>query len=571
MKLIISQYLASLKERNELDAILPDLLSQLGLNIISRPRQGTRQDGVDVAAVGSLNGGSEKVYLFSIKSGDLTRVTWDGDSIQSLRPSINEILDSYIPNRIPKEHKNKEIVICLCFGGEIQEQVRNSVQGFIESNKRENITFEEWNGDKLASHILSEFLQEDLLPEDARPLLRKSLALLNEPESSYQNFSQLIKRFSSTNFTKDKDRLKAIRQINICLWILFAWSRDAGNIESAYLASEISLLHGWEIAKYHFIKKTKTAEEIQMALFSILHVHLQITTEFTNKNIIPHSIKKYALSVAVQSSCALDVNLKLFDVLGRLAMCGIWALWNKFTVDNSEVIDELNRYIQSISNAIKQLIPNNPSLLLPIKDSQAIDISIALWFLSVDDNNHEFTYEWLSEIVDRASFSHQIQSQYPCNLNDYSELLEHPQRNNNAYHTDVTGGSILFPMIALWSAMFDCKDLYVKVQTIKEVHLKHCSFQFWYPDESSEEHFYLNSNLHGGTLSHLCINSSMSEFLKEAFDECDHSPQFSSLSATKNGLFPITLIACRIYRLPIPLHLFKGIYDENQKRLANSN
>jgi hypothetical protein len=61
MNLVIRQYLASLRERGELDAILPDLLSQLGLVVFSRPRRGTRQDGVDVGAVGSLEGGKEKV------------------------------------------------------------------------------------------------------------------------------------------------------------------------------------------------------------------------------------------------------------------------------------------------------------------------------------------------------------------------------------------------------------------------------------------------------------------------------------------------------------------------------
>src|ERR1039457_4724855 len=123
MKLIIRQYVAGLKERSELDAVLPDLLSQMGLVVYSRPGRGTRQDGVDVAAVGSLDGGPEKVYLFSIKAGDLSRKEWDGDSVQSLRPSLNEIIDSYIPNRIPTEHKEKDIVICVTFGGDVQEQV----------------------------------------------------------------------------------------------------------------------------------------------------------------------------------------------------------------------------------------------------------------------------------------------------------------------------------------------------------------------------------------------------------------------------------------------------------------
>jgi hypothetical protein len=103
MKLIIKQYLASLKERQELDALLPDLLSQMGLNVFSRPGRGTKQEGVDVAAVGAIGDGSEKVYLFSVKAGDLTRSSWDGDSVQALRPSLNEILDTYITTRLPHE------------------------------------------------------------------------------------------------------------------------------------------------------------------------------------------------------------------------------------------------------------------------------------------------------------------------------------------------------------------------------------------------------------------------------------------------------------------------------------
>ena len=37
MKLVIREYLASLRERDELDAILPDLLSELGFTVFSRP------------------------------------------------------------------------------------------------------------------------------------------------------------------------------------------------------------------------------------------------------------------------------------------------------------------------------------------------------------------------------------------------------------------------------------------------------------------------------------------------------------------------------------------------------
>jgi hypothetical protein len=446
MKLIIRQYLASLKERDELDAVLPDLLSQLGLNVYSRPGRGTRQDGVDVAAVGSLDGGTEKIYLFSIKSGDLTRNSWDGDAVQSLRPSLNEILDTYIPNRLPDEHKDKDVVVCLCFGGDIQEQVRPQVEGYIKQNKRDNLTFEEWNGDKLASLILSSFLREDLLPQHARSQLRKSLALLDEPEASYQHFSALIKSLSSTESTKYKDHITAIRQINICLWILFAWARDAGNMESTYLSSELALLHAWKIAKACSTKTTKTAKAVQLAFHSILVAYQQISSQYLGEKILPHTHKRHALSAAVQASCNLDVNLKLFDVLGRLSMGGIWAYWGTQRVgeDETEILEQMRREVQSFSVAVKQLISNNPTLMLPIKDDQGIDISIAVLLLFIDSNNHNDIRKWLSELVERATFAHQIHGQYPCNLWSYAELIEHPQKNNESYHQEVTGGSILF-------------------------------------------------------------------------------------------------------------------------------
>ena len=85
MRLLIVDYLASLKEREELDAILPDLLTELGYNVISRPRRGTQQRGVDIAAVRKV-GSEEILYLFSLKAGNLSRTEWNGSQDQALRP-----------------------------------------------------------------------------------------------------------------------------------------------------------------------------------------------------------------------------------------------------------------------------------------------------------------------------------------------------------------------------------------------------------------------------------------------------------------------------------------------------
>lgn len=564
MKLAIREYLACLKERDELDAILPDLLSELGLNVLSIPGKGTRQYGVDLAAVGRLNGDRERVYLLSVKAGDLTRNAWDGNELQSLRPSLNEIIDSYIPNRLPRQHKNKPITICLCFGGNIEEQVSEQVKGYIDKNSKEGIVFEIWNGDKLAELILSRFLREELLPEQYRSMLRRSLALISEPDVSFMHFTQLVKYLTAKATQNNNEKIKVLRQLNICLWILFAWCRDANNLECAYLSSELTLLHAFEISKPYLGKKTKKAKEINATFCSILNVYQQVSSQFVEIVIQPHVNKLHALSSAVGSSSHVDVNLKLFDILGRVAMAGIWLHWT--CQKTSRVNKEL---LEKYSLSLKQLIQNNPLLFSPYKDDHAIDITITTYFLALNPSNHEFIHSWLQEMINRIQFNFVTHRNYPSIRDTYHELIRHPLEKSDVYREEVTPASILYPLIATLSALLKFDDIYNQIQGFKQSSLAHCNFQIWYPDDNSESHYYINDDAHGFTLSQVCIEQTKENFLKQIFNECQHSP-FKDLSAIKHQQWPIIFTACRHYRIPLPVHFLEAIsildeIDESQK------
>ena len=565
MKLIIKEYLSSLKERGELDSVLPDLLSQLGLNVYSRPARGTRQDGVDVAAVGSLDKGPEKVYLFSIKAGDLTRRDWDSASEQSLRPSLNEIIDAYIPNRLPTEHRGKDIVICIALGGDVREPVRPLVTGFIRQNTKGNITFEEWNGDKLAAYIESSFLQEDLLPDDARSHLRKSLAMLNEPDVSYRHFAQLVQLLSKIHELNDAQRVTAMRQMSICLRILYTWARQAENLESAYRSGELTLLHAWSVFRLHADKDNKITRAMWNTLVSIFTAYRQICDEFLGVNVLPYANKRHAVSFAVRGSCSLDVNLKVFDLLGRLGVDALWAFWGmqRCAEDESTTREKMLSEMQKCLEAIKALINNNPALLLPVKDEQAIDISIALLALAIDGGNRDFIRSWLREMLARARFAYKAHWRYPSVLSSYTQLLEHPKPQDEDYRKNVTSGSILYPLIALWTALLKDEQLYGEVGQVQAL-MPHCTYQFWYPDEHSEDHFYQNSDDHGATLVNPALNTSAEAFLAQVFGECEQTRHFAELSAVKYNWWPLIIIACRHYRLPLPLHLLIGLREQEQ-------
>ncbi|WP_282145461.1 hypothetical protein [Alteromonas stellipolaris] len=569
MKLMIRQYLSSLKERGELDALLPDLLSQMGLEVFLKPGVGSRQYGVDVGAFGKLpNESQSKVYLFSVKSGDLDRRDWDSTNPQDLRPSINEIIDVFIPTRIPAEYNEYPVEICLCFGGEVKEEVRANVSMFLGKLKAYDLSFSEWNGDRLAELIEQNMLREELLPKNCRGLLRKSLAMLDEPEVSFKHFSQLAISLTCTDDKKPKNILTGIRQLYLCLWILYSWCRDEDNLESAFLSAEFTMLNAWEAAKFAFGKKNKVAVSTLSTLDSILKLNLQVSNQYIEDKILPHCNSLYALSHAVNPSCATDVNLKLFDVLGRLALTGCWSYWylNQVSEENLEAGKLSSEAVTKFQDSIKQLIVNNPILFTPYKDEQAIDIVLAIWFLSLDQKNWRDINSWLSNMSRDIYQMFKIGDKYPTTIRSYAELIEHPVEKTDDYKKSVTKGSILYPYISVFSAIMEFSEPYEIVRKIKEEFLPHCNFQVYFLDESSEEHFYRFDKMHGATLSDVCLTEEPKELIEQLSNECDQSNKVYGMTAYKFSFWPIILTGCRHYRLPIPMHFLFDIYKHESAK-----
>jgi hypothetical protein len=557
MKLILKQYLASLKERSELDAVLPDLLSSMGMNVFISPTRGVKEYGVDIAAVGQINSEEEKVYLFSVKSGNLTRETWNGSADQALRPSLDEIQDSFIPSRLPPEHRDKSIVISLCFGGDVNSGIRQEVSGYEKRNTRGNISFEEWNGDKLSDLIQQHLLKEELLPSSSQALLRKSLALLEEPDSSSKYFSFLIDEILS-NAADSVSVTSSVTRLNVCLWVLFSWCRDENNLEAAYLSSERAVLLAWDKVKDRYTGRNQPSK----AFNSILDTYQQITDYYVDHCLIPYVEYKYALSQAVHSPCSIDVNIKLFDVLGRLSVKGHWVLdlltksYDSFPPIDGENEEQevLQQRLREITSSINLLVVNNPILLSPYKDSQAIEIGLALTFLSNNSNTDEFVKSWLSEIAKRSMFSFETNGMYPIIHNSYEKLLEHrnTDRADHTYKNKVTEASVLYPLLAAFCALYELDSENQELEEFATDKLSHTTLQYWYPNQHSEQSMYSNSDMHGSASTNFPMNGSLA--IEHIVQECCNANSFKQLSAVTKGKAPLILTACRCYRYPVPFH-----------------
>lgn len=572
MKLLFKQYLASLNERDELDVVLPDILSEVGFTVISRPKRGTTQYGVDVAAIGKSDETGEKtLFLLSIKSGDLTRDEW-ATGKQALRPSLEEILEVYIPKHVPHRYKALPVTIALCFGGDIQEDVRVRVDSFIDKNSVPGeIAFEEWNGDHIASLIVTGLLREKIFPKTMQSSFRKAVALVDEPSVCIDHFTKLLHQLIDTPPKINTERLRAARQIYLATWTVFVWCRDTENLESAYRCSTFATLVMWHWCHSHF-GKSKTAVAIAEVMQKMVSLNRLIDSAFLDEHVAPYSNVNDGLGVSVPSFSSVDINLKLFELLGRVALDGLWLIHLKAV--NSEdtdkqFIEALNDQISKTSEMICNMIRNNPVFFTPLRDDHAIEITLTGLFL-IHTDAHEFLANWIEQITLSSIFSHRSNGAYPCVFRDYADLASHP-KPIEGYKKEATIGSILYPTLGVWLGIVQDQQTFSFLSEFRASDMKHSTWQLWIPDELTDEHIYTNTDIHGACLSELNLADGHEALLDRLLKEIKACTDFGNLSAIQFGLWPIVLMACHLYRLPVPPHFWTMSLLPRQDTLASSD
>lgn len=557
MKLVFREYLASLRERNELDVVLPDLLSELGFNVISRPSTGPRQFGVDVAAVSPVVDGEQKLYLFTIKQGDLTRAEWDAVP-QGVRTSINDIIDVYIPKRISTQYESLKIVICLCFGGSVKEAVRDNLTGLISRLTNDRISFEEWNGDYMAGLLADGLLQHQHVSKTLQSRFQKSIAMLDEPDVSVHHFTALIEGLVKADNLEASQRLATLRQMYICLSVLFVWARTQENLEAPYRASELVILRAWELVKGDIEAASIGHKHIGLTFSELLDLHTKIWAELMEVKILPLTAKRDALASSVNSHSAVDINLKLFETLGRIAVRGLWVLWPHLETDGLRVLEasDVPEEASSLARHIVELINTNRALFSPIADEQVIEISCALMFLSMMSDWRSQAQEYCGELLNYYHFNFTKHHRYPTIHSSYQELIRHPQARTEEYRVQHTKGSALIPIMLLWATLGGETEASEHFARFVRSEMKHCNHQLWMPGPDTEAVLYRGDPSHGLALCDIPITADGAAARNILVRECSEEGHYTDLSTVRLGHWPVFVMACRHSRLPLPPQLW---------------
>lgn len=563
MKLMLKEYIKDMGERGGLDLLLVNLFSQMGLNILTTPMRGTKQQGVDIAAVGKLDTDCEEtLYLFSVKSGDIDRTNWDIGP-QALRPSIGEIVDGYINGSILPQYVDRPIVIYLCCGGEIKENIRDLVSGFLKQTQQRDSTgrlsLKVMNGDQIANYIVQFLMSPRLLSIDERRLLFRCLSMAEDPDSSYVYFSGLLASLLKEEHSV-KQQVMRVRQLILCIGLLLHHCSEIKNLDACYRAAEISLLHCW-----HYLKLNKCVAgrrmKRQLAVYSRLWwQYIEIGQLYCEK-ISAFCNDKYIMTYACHAGNEVDVNLRLYDVIGRLSSFGVSLWWYALSLqDCPSLLEACKEEVTKVCNALIGLLKNNPSSNSPIRDDYAIEIAITSIFLCQICWNDEL-HKWYQCLLDQIHKNLFFGGAYPSVGLDYLGLLEHLQHgHDDEYKSKVLPSCELLPMIYMFASSLDFKDVCSHISTIVGEFLRNCDFQVWYPEPLSEDVFYNNGCNHGLQLVSQNLLDGV-DFMKKVISECDKRElPFSCLKSVFRGLL---LIGCRVHRCPVPPQIIQLIAKQH--------
>ncbi len=566
MKLIIKEYLLMLKESKELDALLPPLLLQMGWTVIGEPQIGVRQFGVDIEARGiDPDDGLEKIFIFVVKCGNINRSNWDSGLPQDIRPTLNEIKDTY------RKHLDIPKKIIVCTTGMLQQDLDQNWAGYKSDVTQNWDGFEVdiWNINDLTIKIEEYLLNNQVLfDNEQQSLFRKTLALIGENDYDIQHFYRLLE---VVLFSDDKiksvqnNTIKKLKTLNLLLHILYHWGKSENNLKNVILASERSLLWGWHLLeKQNLIAKKQAIREFN----KLFKTYLEIGWSYFHK--VKDELKiLYGLTSYCNQSPSLNSSIlttySVYEQLGIISTLGILTQTYELSVD----ID-FRENLKELEDTIDEMLINNPACCSPLFDDQHIEIGIYCImksFLSQKTTSKDYFSGFIYKIAFRLPWAYGLNAA-PLSHRDYADLFIYRNNaSNQAEQKELTNASVLISFISDIGLSLDNKDIFNYLAHHYKTSYSHVTLQRWYMDQATKEKlFYQNANDTGKAypISSDYIEDmdfdiidkgafnvkSLDDYIKQIrfFINKDNVIKHDELSSWKAGYYFLELLASRHFR-----------------------
>lgn len=552
MKLILAQYLRTLKERDEFDRLLPDLLLAMGYVSVSKPQTGVRQYGVDLAAVGvSAEDGVQELLLLVIKRGDIGRADWDSGP-QSVRQSLNEVFDVYLKTHVEPAHELLRKRIVLATTGDLKQDTQINWDNYTKDHAT-HASFSFWGGDQIAVLIEQYMLNEHIFDAEDRANLRKSLALAGELDYDQKDLYKLFLRqlglthegVLSDRTVRHRDLIKALRVVNLSVQIFAHWSEGEGNLKQALVATERAMLWSWH--RIH-LDEESNRHLYHQELGELWMGYNAVGKKYFEK-LQGHLYVENGLSGYCRENA--EFSLVVFEQIGLLATIG---LCRALVIADKQIQQAGIQDAAIVADGLSALLKNNPISGSPIFDGHVIDITLGLLLL-VSTNQKLQAQNWLAELVKRIDYSFKIKRNFPICTDSTDDLVEATVFGDEELRSRLMRTSWLLPTLAAWSVILERDDLYAVIAKNSKTDYPEICLQLWHPTQDLPKHLYFRMAQYqcGESEAPISLPDSAEEFrgrMKAVLESSRHNIIESS-PAWKEGIPAIDLVACRHFRTPV--------------------
>ena len=550
MRLILSEYIRTLKERSELDAILPDLLLSMQIIPLNKTQIGPRQHGVDLPAVGlDPHDGVQKLFLFALKKGDLGRSDWDSGA-QSVRQTINDILDGYLPLQVRRQDKKLPKVIVLATTGDLKQEMQLTWAGFSQDIMgRYDVDLRFWSADDLASFCEEYLLSEHLFTQEDRRDLRKAIAMAGEVDYSRQHLYRMFERKTGVaKLAESKSALyKRLMNVRFASALYSHWAQDNENSKDALISSERALLSTWRVALQSSNGK-KLAKDQLKVLNLIFEDYINAGQFFVNR-LSPYYQVEDGLAIGVTDN--LELSVSVFEHIGLLASMGLSLIRAREGFKHPDLLSK-------IAKNLRLVITNNACAGSPRLDEQVIDINLAFSFL-LTAGQVGFAREWLEMLINRISFAYRSGIYFP---EASIEEAIHKRKQIDLGKEEFQAISWTIPCLIEWCVLLDDASLYKSAISFASKTPWLCN-QRWIPSEEYSTKLFTTSAIHAHTGSSEILEfpQAMSDYQLEMARNQEEDVLVEQFrSANQECCTPnIDFIAHRHFRSMIPIARMRGV------------
>ena len=384
---IIREYLESLKEDKELDAIFPTLLEAMNFRIVTTPRnsKGCDQYGKDVVAIGRGEEGRIYRWYFELKGNaakDITSSTFNmADGVRESLLAAKDVpyVDSAIPsfNRLP--HK-----IVFVHNGILHENAKVQYEQFIQANFAED-EFERWDIDKLVGLFATHLFDECMLSDDASYKILKKILLMCDAPGWKENDVRILTQQLCEQCHVDNRRqvISTLACIKLILSMIFEVCQEAKNLLPAKKSSDVMVLLTWGwILKNHLEGKKYVIETFD----GLVDLHLNIYQEYLDK------LRRIARTYKGLYMREGEIEKVLYPIRCYDYLADVLYYYNAVRRWQSRKI------VQIMQDELMRVIEMNSGFDVLLLDTQSIPLLMLVRFLFTNNCSEENTWKFVRYI-----------------------------------------------------------------------------------------------------------------------------------------------------------------------------